>query len=210
MKRWVRRNRWGLAVLPLAVAVALAGTARHVQTYWYEADLRVAYRAEPGGEVTIRSGYDDGYQRYPIRPTLRLQSATKVSTVTSNGRQEPVTPVAGATVWKVVLGVTADPNMILTGCTVALSDGSRRWEAGLDAAHTKASVIGSSCVPAATPGPQWLPNTPSPVVDANEVRPAQYTVENYVVTSADAAVSEVLVWWGAPQFAVLPVTSPGG
>ena len=209
-RSWLRRNRVGLVLLPIALVAALAGNAERLQTLWWEEGLHAPQRPDSSGVVSFVDAYDDGHHAWPIRPRLSLVSVARVDSLPgSDGRPRPVTLPTGAVLHKVTLHVEADPNMILTGCTLALADaGGTRWETGSRAFDVDASEPFSPCTPDDRPGPGWLPKDEQPVVEAAEVRPASYDVASYVVTPADARPREVWVWWDEPRFAALPIPSP--
>ena len=208
-RSWLRRNRVGLVLLPIALAAALAGNAERLQTLWWEDALHAPQRPDSTGVVHFVDAYDDGHHAWPIRPALSLVSVARVDSLPgSDGEPRPVTLPTGAVLHKVTLHVEADPNMILTGCTLALADeDGTRWETGSRAFEVDASEPFSPCTPDDHPGPGWLPKDEQPVVEADEVRPASYDVDSYVVTPADARPTEVWVWWDEPRFAALPITS---
>ncbi|MCU1537487.1 MAG: hypothetical protein JWP82_1838 [Humibacillus sp.] len=209
-RAWVRRNRVGLVLLPVALVAALAGNAERLQTLWWEDDLRVPQRPDSSGVVHVLDAYDDGHHAWPIRPEVSLVSVVQADTLPGyDGAPTPVILPAGTTLRKVTLHVSADPNMIISGCTLALADADgTRWEARSGALKSEAQEPASPCTPDGRSGPSWLPQEKQPVVDANSVRPATYDVASYVVLPVGAKPTEVWVWWAKPRFAALPIPEP--
>lgn len=209
---WARRNRVGLALLPVAVLAALAGNAQRLQTLWWENDLRAPQRPDAAGVVRFVDEYDDGHRRYPITPALSLVSVERATTVPGyDGTPEPVTLASGGALWKVVLHVEADPQLILGGCQVALVDAAgTRWQNRSNAYISKGAEPPSGCVPADRPGPSWSLVDDAPTTEEGEERPAAYDVASWVVTEQDAAPTEVFVWWDEPRFAALPIGPDAG
>lgn len=209
MSGWLRRNRIGLALLPVALVAAAAGNAHRIQTWFWENDLRAAQRAGADGVVRFVDMYDDGNQRHPIRPALSLDAAEPVTAI-DPGDGEPITPrlAAGTRLWRVTIKVEADPDMILSGCQLALADSTgTRWKASDKAFDDGEYSVPDPCTPPGRPGPSWLPNTPGPVVAADAVRPPSYHVTTYLAIPSTAQPSEVWVWWSEPRYAVLPIPS---
>ncbi|MBB2985679.1 hypothetical protein [Terracoccus luteus] len=209
---WWRRNAVGLALLPVAVAAALAGNGQRLQTLWWEGDLHAVQRPGDDGIVRFVDEYDDGHHRWAIEPAVSLVGVVPATTLPGyDGSPQEVQLSTGARLWRVTLHVEAPSEMILSGCRLALADADgTRWEAGSNALQSSAIEPASPCTPPGQVGPTWLPGAPRPTTDDGAERPPAYDVDSYVVTSGDAAPTEVWLWWNPPEFAALPLSGPGG
>ena len=156
---WWRRNRVGLALLPVALVAALAGNAQRLQTLWWEADLRSPQRPDASGVVRFVDEYDDGHHVYPITPELSVVSVERASTLPGyDGSPEPVTLPSDAMLWKVRLHVEADPSAILVGCDLALVDEQgTRWQSGSRAFTSEANEPASPARRPTAPAPAGCP-----------------------------------------------------
>lgn len=208
---WVRRNRVGLALLPIALTAALAANASGIVKDWYPRGFNERMGPDENGVVQVVDAFDDGFIRYPIRPKVSLVSVEQAETVSStlDGVGQPATTPPGTTLWRVVIRVEADPNMVLRACKLALADGTSRWDSTMRSFESRAYPPSLPCVPSARPGPDYTDPKRGPVVDINEVRPASYETHSYVVTPSSARPTEVLLWWHLPRYAALPITSLG-
>jgi len=108
---WWRRNRWGVAALVPALALALAVPIHDAYTAYGKSAPRTPVTAESGDWVT----YD--------------KSQMRLSTMTSPARIEdsigsPVTLPAGLRVWRATITFRSQDADALDGCDVMLTDTS--------------------------------------------------------------------------------------
>ena len=115
---------------------------------------------------------------------------------------------AGARAVQVDLTLSADPDVVLTGCSLAVRD----------AAGTRYDYVSSGwgalqpvvpCVPEDTPGP-WpsLGDLDDVLTDPDAPpRPATWSVSPVVVVPEGVDVADVVLWWQKPQYALLEVPS---
>ncbi len=230
---WWRRNRWGLAGLPLAAALAAAGNASLVAPQWYDVGFHAAQTPGADGWTTataqVRGGAD-----YVVSARLHLVAVEPVTSVPGPDGDPPGDRPAGETavqtppgtvLWRISVDVRADPSTILDQCRVALVDHRDRLFDTLappvTATHGAATpgpgstgpgpnvmlttvTVRPRCVPPDTPGPQW-DLVAQAVRPAQVPRPAAYRLVAYAVTPRDARPVEVRVWWQLPRYAALPV-----
>lgn len=197
---WWRRNRWALVGLPVALLLALIGAGDRVRTLWWDQDLRRPSTVEAGGTAEFHQRLVDGAgEPMPIEVQLRLDGVGAATTL-----PEDMELPAGTRAVQVDLTLSADPDIVLLTCNLALRD----------AAGTRYQYVSTSwgarqpvapCVPADTPGP-W----PS-LGDLDDVlshsddppRPRTWSVSPVVVVPDGIEITEVVLWWQLPQYVLL-------
>lgn len=205
-RTWWRRNRWGLVALPVVLVLALAAGSSRVHDYWW---VRGFHQPAPvtSGVASLVDEYDDGRLSYPIEARYSIASFGPADEVTLR-RGEPLP--AGVRAWRLELAVEADPDMVLSGCQLAVVDaeGNRHTadDSGLDL-----ETPSSPCVPSDTRGPQPMPgSTAAPVLPTGEApRPERYTTETVFVLPEEAVPATVRVWHLLPRYVELPVEASG-
>ena len=197
---WLRRNRWWLVALPLAVALAAVASAYQVKLFWYDADLRHAMAtAEPGEFVTVTDDYSDPFGETSRTLRVRLTGVDTTPTwPTLDG--EALTP-AGTQAVVVRLEFEADPGETLNYCNVTVEDTEgRRYEIPELAAQS------TPCLPDGRTGPV-LPatrDTRRGYVVPGEERPPTWQAGPVFLVPEGATVGRVLVWWDEPDYVELP------
>jgi hypothetical protein len=126
MRAWLRRNRWGLAALPLVLALIGAPEADDLINRYYYARYVSAIEVASGTTGTYGKG------------RVRLQALEPVEPTDYDGK--PVA-FAGYRFWRAELAFDLDEAKALDGCAIALEDRSgRRFSAGPhELAQTKLS-----------------------------------------------------------------------
>lgn len=191
---WWRRNRWALAVLPVALALALVAAGDRVRTLWWEQDLRRPTTAVAGATVGFQQRvYDGEGGTLPIDVQVRLDGVETATTLPAD-MELP----AGTRAVQVDLTLSADPDVVLTGCSLAVRDaaGTRYGyvASGWDAAQSP-----MPCVPEDAPGPWAFADPDAPA------RPATWSVSPVVVVPDDVEITDVALWWQMPQYVLLEV-----
>lgn len=210
MTSWLRRQRLALLLLPLALVLALAGSGRNLEEYWWNRGMHQPVRADLGELVAFADEYDDGYLRYRIHGEVRVDGVERVTHLPDVfGEPRPVDIPDGTAVWRVDLHVEADPDAVLTGCRLAVFDADeRRFDYNaLDVRG--ASGSSSPCVPADTPGPQyplWEKDAKPELAPGEDPRPARYDTSVLVLTAADAVPERVHLWWYLPRYVEVDVS----
>ena len=196
---WWRRNRWALAALPVALALALVAAGDRVRTLWWEQDLRVPTTVEPGATARLPPACARPVSAAPCRSTCRCASTTSA---TRRPCPTDLELPAGTRAVQVDLTLSADPDVVLTGCSLAVRD----------AAGTRYDYVSSGwgalqpvvpCVPEDTPGP-WpsLGDLDDVLTDPDAPpRPATWSVSPVVVVPEGVEVTDVVLWWQKPQYA---------
>lgn len=218
MRGWWSRNRLALVLLPVALLTALVASSSRVHDYWWLLGQHDAQRADSHGVVRFDSEYDDGFLRYPITPTIRLEGVERVTSledpgngpdaVPSDGAAEITLPAGGA-LWRVRLHFDVDPAIAMTLCHVAVIDtGGDTYESQFGDFRTTVSLPTQKCVPDDTPGPETaLGSKAKPkLAEGQQPRPRSYDTEVYIVVRTDSRPHEVRVWWTNPDYAEFPVS----
>lgn len=158
-RSWVRVNRWYLALLIPALALALAASL------FRTLDIALPWTAhhEIRGETSATLGTGESSIVYPDDMDAGAFQATYtlVGVVPVDGFQsalgEQIAAMPGARLWKVTLDASAPPDMVLSECVIELigPDGARYAGAGGKMADGRPTVDwwSGKCTPADTPGP---------------------------------------------------------
>ena len=199
---WWRRNRWALAALPVALVLTLVAAGDRVRTLWWEQDLRVPTAVEVGetGEFHQRV-YDGVGGTMPIDVEVQLDRVGD-ATVLPDEMDLP----DGTRAVQVDLTLSADPELVLSGCVLAVRDAAgTRYDYVANAWGAFQAVI--PCVPEDTPGPQASLGDLDEKISATETppRPATWSVSRVVVVPEGVDVTEVVLWWQKPQYLLLEV-----
>jgi hypothetical protein len=192
MSTWLRRNRWGLLVLPVVATLAVAANGQRLQSFWWDDELRHAAAAGTVDEwVTWTSSYvdaaGDGTRTFQV----------KVARIEPAAASQSSADVAGV---RVTMNFRATHDQVLAECRFALlDDEGNRYEyvPTLDDDGRAAWP----CVPQRHPGP-------SPAVFAGQQRetppdgrrPPAWTTQPVVTVPRAARITEVLLWWEKPDY----------
>ncbi len=196
---WWRRNRWALAALLPALALALVASSDRVSAYYWSADLHDPRRADQGEWLEHRDRVPTVSGEQAIDLAVRLDGLTRTDSGWESWSDLALPP--GARAVRVDLTLRADPDEPLVTCALAVrdADGTRydyRWDAA------GGSQPSSPCVPPDATGPWPAADYIEPDPDAPQ-RPAEWSVAPVVVVPDDVEITEVLLWWGPPTYLVL-------
>ncbi|WP_421741270.1 hypothetical protein [Cellulomonas sp.] len=193
---WWRRNRWALVALPVALALALVAAGDRVRTLWWEQDLRRPTTVAAGETAEFHQRvYDGDGGTLPVDVEVRLDGVGEVTTL-----PEDMELPAGTRAVQVDLTLSADPDVVLTGCSLAVRDAAgTRY--GYDAGGWGAAQSPMPCVPEDTPGP-WAFADPDDLP-----RPATWSVSPVVVVPDGVEITDVALWWQMPRYVLLQASS---
>lgn len=145
---WARRNRWGLALLPIAAVAVLAASSDRLDAYYLMANPIRASVAEPGQAITFQTQAVDADGSHDLAVELSLAGTTPTSELWGG---DSIDLPDGARLVRVDLALAAPPESILLGCQMAVVDTEgRRY----DYQHLPiggGSQPVSPCVPEDTP-----------------------------------------------------------
>ncbi|MBD7917570.1 hypothetical protein H9657_04655 [Cellulomonas sp. Sa3CUA2] len=201
---WWRRNGWALAALPVALALTLVASGDRVRTLWWEQDLRRPTAAGPGATVEFHQDVRDGLGgTVPLDVEVGLDRVADAAPL-PDGMELPT----GTRAVRVDLTLSADPDVVLVGCSLAVRDADgTRYDYVASAWGAWQPV--SPCVPQDATGP-WpslgdLDDEISPDGTGQAPRPTTWSVSPVVVVPQDVEVTDVVLWWQLPQHVRLDV-----
>jgi hypothetical protein len=198
---WWRENRVWLPGVPLALAALLAASSYNVREHWYDRGLRHELAvASPGEQVEVTDDYDDALGPTSRTFSVRLDRVREAATYPFDLGDGP--PPPGTHVVEAVLDWAAEPDQVLSGCTVAVVDSDgRRYE------RVDSFTQGNMCVPFGHEGPSapGLEGDVRGTVEPGTARPPTWTTRSSFVVPDGVRVTRVLVWWERPDYVALPV-----
>ena len=199
---WWRRNRWALVALPVALVLTLVASGDRVRILWWEQDLRAPITVDAGatGELHQRV-YDGVGGTMPIDVRVHLDGVGDATTLPRDMELPD-----GTRAVRVDLTLSADPDIVLAGCELAVRDAAgTRYEYEANAWGAFQAVV--PCVPEDTPGPAPSLGDLDDVLSERESppRPATWSVSPVIVLPDDVEVTEVVLWWQKPQYLLLEV-----
>lgn len=203
---WWRRERKALVLLPLVVVGAMAASSSRVHDYWWQKGFHEKTSVSDDGVVSVSERYDDGFLTYPIRADLSLVSARPITALPDAYR--PLRVPTGSRLWQITIAWKADPDVNLTGCSVALVDADgNRYDADNKDFDGGAVLSTQPCVPDETPGPRAEPGRTTLVQPDPGVapRPESWETSAYAVIPEDVEPTAARVWWVLPDYAELPL-----
>lgn len=199
---WWRRNRWALAALPVVLVLTVVAAGDRVRTLWWEQDLHAPVAVDAGatGELHQRV-YDGVGGTMPIDVRVHLDGVGDATTLPRDMELPD-----GTRAVRVDLTLSADPDIVLAGCELAVRDAAgTRYEYEANAWGAFQAVV--PCVPEDTPGPAPSLGDLDDVLSERESapRPATWSVSPVIVLPDDVEVTEVVLWWQKPQYLQLEV-----
>ena len=197
---WWRRNRWALAALPVALALTLVAAGDRVRTLWWEQDLRVPTTVAAGSAGDF---HQVGYDGAPIDVQVLLDGVADAGTLPEDLELPP-----GTRAVQVDMTLSADPDMGLSGCLLAVRDAAgTRYDYVSNAWGAMQPVV--PCVPEDAPGPgPSFGDSDDVLADPDDLpRPATWSVSRVVVVPEDVEVADVVLWWEKPRYLVLELPS---
>ena len=196
---WWRRNRWALAALPVALALTLVAAGDRVRTLWWEQDLRVPTTVGAGATGDF---HQQGYDGSPIDVQVRLDGVADATTLPEDLELPP-----GTRAVQVDLTLSADPDVGLTGCLLAVRDAAgTRYDYVSNAWGAMQPVV--PCVPEDAPGPgPSLGDVDDVLADPDDLPRPHLVRVPVVVVPDDVEVADVVLWWEKPRYLLLEVPS---
>lgn len=203
---WARNRGWAIALVPLLVCATLACSQRLVNLYlpWDDNGHRISGQ-DRRGEL---------HQEFVVTDTVNKTSATAEITVAvqvtdvqvvenENGK---ITAEEGAQLWQVDLEFTAEPDQILTYCSVQLEADGVRYGFMEAKVHSSpyAGIAPLSCVPEETPGPSFNLLT-SEVTETTPPRPRTWSRSLTFALPTDVVPQALRLWWHHPVYLYIPL-----
>ena len=177
---WLQRNRWGLILLVPALVVALAAASfRMVNLYlpWStDRGIAVENQVVIPSERTLVDYPNNEVYAATLTPVALVPAATGDDYV-------EFTAAPGARLWRLSVKVEADPEMVLSECSLSLEDAAGTvYEASGGKVRSGEAYVdtwGNLCTNADTPGPSVDLNNVYVPVDPQYARPRNYQVNRY-------------------------------
>ncbi|MBB5790067.1 hypothetical protein [Jiangella mangrovi] len=203
---WWRRNRWGLLVLPVAAAAALAAASYRVETQWWLEKPRDLQHGEQGEWVTFSSSQYDRTGDVPFSVRVRLDGVRPATELFGPVSDDDVLdPPAGVQALAVDLTLAAPSDVPLTGCSLVLRDAEGTEYAYEISSPTIRSQATSPCVPPDARGPE-LDLIEGLDPDTGPTRPDEWTVSPVVLLPDGVEVTDVRLSWGPPDGLLITVS----
>lgn len=198
---WLRRNRFGLILLPVALVALVAGNGQRLHDYWWLHGQRVATSATERRWVHYRESYTDALGSGQHDVEVRVDKVVPVREVTDLvGSKVRLTTSLGA--YAVTMSFRAEPDVVLSGCSLALvDDHGERHDFRNDADGILQDVW--PCVPGATPGPSQSIRVGTPRTDndpTHAARPAQWTTTAVIFAPTGLHFTQARLWWSDPHY----------
>lgn len=199
---WLRRNRWGLILLPVALVLALAASSSRVQLFWWNYGPHDVTSGRQGAPVSFTQDWQDRAGRHTRSLTVTVDSVTTATDVRVEGAAEPVAVRIpnGSTLWRVRLSVEADPQASLWGCKLALIDTKGSvYDTMTKLIEPSYKLKTNPCTPDGATGPAPVLYDGMKQDPQEQDRPRSYTTDAYLVATTGAVPTAVRIWWEYPQ-----------
>ena len=204
---WWRQNRLWLAALPLALTAMVGAAAYNVPRFVYDAGPHDELAsAGPGGFADVVDDYTDAYGDTSRTLRVRLSDVEEVAEFPYAYPAEPAAPPEGLTAVRVHLEWEAEPDQVVSGCTVQLQDDQGRRYGLLPGTDSDQP---GACVPDDARGPEAPLTKDSErgeIADYEEPRPPTWSTAPVFLVPEDREITTVLVYWQLPQYAALSVS----
>jgi hypothetical protein len=202
---WLRRNRLGLVLLPVAAALAVAASSsRYVHNYLPYEPSSVS-EGVVGTPVDYAQEWQDRSGKYVRKVAVTVDGITPTTKVVDwDGEDVDAKIPAGTTLWRVSLSLDAAPDQVLRSCKLIVVDTrGREYEFGSRRIQPSNLKI-SPCLNPGQGGPE------AALVDGathkdEEPRPQTWSTVADVLMAEDSVPAMVRVWWEFPEVIEVPV-----
>jgi hypothetical protein len=208
VRAWLRRNRWGLVGLPVAAALMVGANGQRLSGFWWHSELHYASASADQGEwLSYSEDGEDAVGPLQFAIRFRVTSVERVESYTNQFGHTTTITNPSYDAWRVHLEAEADPDTVLAGCSLALSedDGTRyAWAVDADAIQQDQTW---PCVPADAGGPMLTSDaaTGRPLSGDGTPRPERWSVEPVIFAAKGADITGVMLWWRPPHYAKVSV-----
>lgn len=199
MTSWIRRNRVGLVLLPVAAALAVgASSSRLVHNYLPYEPSSIS-EGTVGAPVTYVQDWQDRSGHYVRKVSVTVDGIERTTQVQDwDGKDVEATIPKGTTLWRVSLNLDADPDQVLRGCELVVIDTRGREYAFGSHRIEPDNLKLSPCLNAGQGGPE------AALVDGakhqdDEPRPQTWSTVADVLMAQDAVPERVRIWWQLPE-----------
>ena len=205
---WLRRNRWGLALLPVAVLLAVVASSSRVVHFWYPYGPHDVQSGSVGEQVHLRQDWQDRSGTYVREDDVTVTSVEPTEVIRDwDGEDVPGKGPEGTRLWRVALDMKAPTDAVIFGCQLEIVDTEGREFPYSTSWIEPGSRKVSPCLNPDEIGPQPA------LVDgeAHETeteRPASWSTVADVLLAEDTVPQTVRIWWEHPT--VIEVELPQG
>lgn len=205
---WVRRNRWGLVLLPVAVVLAVLASSSRMVHFWYPYGPHDVQSGAVGEQVHLSQDWQDRSGRYVREVDVTVTSVEPTTMIRDWDDQDvPGQGPAGTRLWRVALEMRAPTDAVLFGCQLEIVDTQgREFPYSTTRIEPSEGKI-SPCLNADEVGPQPALVEGQEHVTETE-RPGSWSTVADVLLAEDAVPRTVRIWWEYPT--VIEVDLPQG
>jgi hypothetical protein len=204
---WWRRNRLWLPALPVALAVMVGASAYNVPSFIYDAGPHDELASADQGEYAeFTDEFTDAYGDTSRTLRVRLSGVEEVAQFPYYDDEGPREPPDGLTAVQVHLDWEAEPDQVVSGCTVQLEDeDGRRYGllSGIDSDQPGACVPDDAGGPAA---PVTKDSERGQIPSYEDPRPTTWSTDPIFLVPDGRDFTTVLVYWQLPRYAALSVS----
>lgn len=217
---WLRRNRWGLILLPVALLLAVAASSSRLVHFWLPYVASDVTTGGVGEKVHLSQEWLDRLGRHQRDVDVTITGVERTDVIRDwDGEDVPGEGPKGTTLWRVSMTLAAEPDQVLRGCVVEIEDTQgRRFQ--YDSMHvTPAELKLSACLNPDEEGPSFAftdkDASPSPTtstdastsaLDTERPRPPRWDTVADIILPSDAVPAKVRIWWDLPTVIDVPLT----
>lgn len=196
---WVRRNRLGLILLPVALALAVAASSSRLMTFWYPFGPHDVTSVGVGEKAHLTQEWMDRAGTWTREVTVTVDSVEPTTVVRDYDNHDvDATIPKGTKLMRVSMSLAAKPDQVLRSCSLVIIDTQGR-EYPFSTGHIKPSSAKSdACQNPGEGGPEAALVRGKGHVD-EEPRPETWSSVADVLMAADAKPATVQIWWDTPE-----------
>lgn len=205
---WVRRNRWGLVLLPVAVLLAVVASSSRMVHFWYPYGPHDVQSGALGEPVHLSQEWQDRSGTH-VRDVDVTVTAVEPTTVVRDYNNEdiPGSGPSGTTLWRVSLDLTAPTDDVILGCQLEIIDTEGREFVYASTGLEQGSLKSSPCLNSDAIGPQAA-LIEGRGQESDTPRPGSWSTVADVIVAEGAVPERVRIWWEHPT--VIEVELPRG
>lgn len=210
---WVRRNRLGLILLPVALVLAVLASSSRLVHFWLPYVGSDVTKGTVGQGVHLEQAWLDRAGDHVRRVDVTVHGVARTEVIRNwNGEDIPGEGPKGTQLWRVSLTLAAEPDQVVRGCQLEIEDTRGRRYRYAPLHVTPSQLKTSPCLNPDEEGPEadftGRSGSASPAPGDQLPRPARWDTVADLVLAGDAEPAYVRIWWDLPSVIVVPV-DPG-